>query len=328
MAPKVARARSCGGSSSEGSFVHPVPLRYDHACLRRLAPSWRSGYRRCMSICGVARILRASLPNRWTGSSAAWSSSQKKDDCDSMKPRALEELALTAWPALQQWLYDGWVVRFADGHTRRANSVNPLYSSHQEPAAKIAQCEQWYAARNLPTVFRLNRHTAPSAIDRLLDARGYRLVDPSLTLHRRLDDWRMPRDLRGAIRSEVLPDWLALYYELSGKALHQQHTHMAILQATPAPRIFAALRDGDQVVACAVGVVYAQALSIVDVVTSPQHRQRGYATALLSQIFAWAQRAGATHAALQVQGDNSAGRALYARLGFQAVYRYWYRVSP
>jgi len=44
----------------------------------------------------------------------------------------------------------------------------------------------------------------------------------------------------------------------------------------------------------------------VDVVTSPQHRQRGHATSLLSQTFAWAQRAGASDAALQVQSDNVA----------------------
>ena len=127
-----------------------------------------------------------------------------------MKPRDLEELALSAWPALQQWLYDGWVVRFAGGHTRRANSVNPLYPSHKDPATKIAQCEQWYGERNLPTVFRLNRQTAPPALDRLLDARGYSLVDPSLTLHRRLEGWTMPRDLPGRLHGEALPDWLAL----------------------------------------------------------------------------------------------------------------------
>ena len=243
-----------------------------------------------------------------------------------MKPRELEELALTTWPALQQWLYDGWVVRFAGGHTRRANSVTPLYSARHDPAAKIAQCEQWYAAANLPVVFRLNRHTAPSAIDYLLDARGYRLVDPSLTLHRHLDTWIMPSESPGTLRSETLLDWLALYCRLSGKALDQQHSHTTILQATPAPRIFASLWDCDQAVACAVGVIYAQALSIVDVVTDPQHRQQGYGSSLLAQIFAWAQRAGAGDAALQVQGDNAAARALYTRLGFREVYSYWYRV--
>jgi ribosomal protein S18 acetylase RimI-like enzyme len=245
-----------------------------------------------------------------------------------MNPRALEELALTAWPALRQWLYDGWVVRFADGHTRRANSVNPLYPARQDAAEKIAQCEQWYAAAGLPTVFRINPRTAPAALDRLLDARGYRRVDPSLTLHRRLDSGAMPGELRGTLRSEALPDWMALYCRISGKPLQQQHTHMAILQSTPVPRILASLWERDQVVACAVGVLYAGALSIVDVATDPQQRRQGYAAALLSQIFAWARRAGATDVALQVQGDNVAARALYARLGFQEVYPYWYRVSP
>jgi predicted GNAT family acetyltransferase len=130
------------------------------------------------------------------------------------------------------------------------------------------------------------------------------------------------------LRSERLADWLALYCQLSGKVLEQQHMHTAILQATPEPRIFAALWDGDQAVACAVGVLFAGALSIVDVVTDPQHRQRGYATTLLAQIFAWAQQAGATDAALQVQADNAAARSLYARLGFREVYAYWYRVRP
>jgi N-acetylglutamate synthase len=245
-----------------------------------------------------------------------------------MKPRELEELALTTWPALEQRLYDGWMVRFANGYTRRANSVTPLYPAHQGAAAKIAQCEQWYAERNLPTVFRLNAHMAPAALDRLLEARGYHLQDPSLTLHRRLQGWTLPTDLPGTLRGQTLSDWLALYGQLSGKAIGQQQTHRMILQSLPMPHIFAALWDGGQAVACAVGVVSAGALSIVDVVTAPSYRQRGYGTTLLCQIFAWAQQLGATDAALQVQGDNVAARALYARLGFQDVYRYWYRVRP
>jgi N-acetylglutamate synthase len=244
-----------------------------------------------------------------------------------MKPRDLEELALTAWPALQQWLYDGWVVRFAGGHTRRANSVNPLYPSHGDAAAKIAQCEQWYTAAKLPTIFRLNEHTASLDIDRLLDARQYQLVDPSLTLHRSLGAWTSPSSLPGTLQSEALPDWLALYCQLSGKEVAQQQTHTSILEAMPNPRIYATLWDHDQPVACAVAAIYAGALTIVDVVTSPQHRQQGYGRSLLSQIFTWAHQSGCTDAALQVQADNTAARALYARLGFREVYSYWYRVS-
>ena len=76
------------------------------------------------------------------------------------------------------------------------------------------------------------------------------------------------------------------------------------------------------------GVVSAQALSIVDVVTAAEYRQQGYGTTLLGQLFAWAQRAGASDAALQVQADNAPARALYTRLGFREVYQYWYRVGP
>ena len=245
-----------------------------------------------------------------------------------MEPRDLEELTLNTWPALQQWLYDGWVVRFAEGHTGRANSVNPLYPALHDPVGKIAQCEQWYAVRNLPTLFRLNERTTPVGLDALLDARGYRLLNPSLNLHRRLADWMPPDGLRGTLRHEQLDDWLPLYCTLSGKLLEQQRTHKAILQAIPIPRCFAALWDKEEVVACAAGAVYSGALSIVDVVTAPQHRQRGYATSLLSQLLAWAQQMGTSDAALQVQGDNVAARTLYVRLGFREAYRYWYRVRP
>ena len=39
----------------------------------------------------------------------------------------VEDVCLNAWPALQEIHYDGWLIRLADGQTRRTNSVNVLH---------------------------------------------------------------------------------------------------------------------------------------------------------------------------------------------------------
>ncbi|MDB5085123.1 MAG: family N-acetyltransferase, partial [Bacilli bacterium] len=38
--------------------------------------------------------------------------------------KMIEELTLNNWQPLQTMLYDGWLLRFAGGYTKRANSVN------------------------------------------------------------------------------------------------------------------------------------------------------------------------------------------------------------
>ena len=72
-----------------------------------------------------------------------------------MFERRIEEAGLNSWPALQQLLFDGWLVRFAQGYTKRANSVTPLYPSLQPYEEKIAWCEHIYKEKQLPPVFRL-----------------------------------------------------------------------------------------------------------------------------------------------------------------------------
>ena len=88
--------------------------------------------------------------------------------------RHIEELALNAWPALQTLLLDGWVVRFANGYTRRANSVNPLYASEQDTDAKLRACEQFYRDRGLKVVFKMTAASQPDGLDALLAARATR----------------------------------------------------------------------------------------------------------------------------------------------------------
>src|SRR5258708_12552591 len=88
--------------------------------------------------------------------------------------RFIEELSFNAWPALQTLHYDGWILRFAEGYARRANSVNPVYESSLPTHTKISFCQQLYSARGLDTVFKITEAVQPNDLDSILEVEGYR----------------------------------------------------------------------------------------------------------------------------------------------------------
>ena len=105
--------------------------------------------------------------------------------------RHIEEIALNAWPAHQQMLCDGWLLRFANGYTKRANSIMPVYPSEQKIAKKIDFGEETYQQRGLPPIFRLTP-LADETLDSLLEERGYRKIDPTRVMTLDLSHWETP----------------------------------------------------------------------------------------------------------------------------------------
>lgn len=240
----------------------------------------------------------------------------------------LEEAALNAWPALEQVLFDGWVVRWANGYTKRANSVTPLYAGHLPLVEKVACCEQFYATRGQPAMFRLTSGADMLDLDARLAQRGYALVEPSLVLHRAVQAADLSRPAARAVHSP-LDVWLTTFCQLSGvqPADAGQQTHRAILQAIPGRCLFLTLAEAGVTVACGMGVVEQAYVGLFNLVTAAAYRQQGYAMVLVAELLHQAGQQGAQHAYLQVTEQNSAARRLYARAGFGAAYRYWYRVA-
>jgi GNAT superfamily N-acetyltransferase len=240
--------------------------------------------------------------------------------------RRVEEASLNAWPALQQVLFDGWVLRFSRGFTKRANSIVPLYPAEQMPIDKIRYCENLYAREQLKTIFRLNTVVANDPLDALLADRGYQRVDPTLVLG---------RDLRGAqftshpgFRQLPRVAWLDAYARNAAMPGQSQQLHAALLQGIRTDHTFGAMDTEGGPSACGMAVLERELVGLFDIVTHPTVRRRGLARVLVESLLQWAQQGGARHSYLQVMQTNHAARALYQELGFVDLYHYWYRVAP
>lgn len=239
--------------------------------------------------------------------------------------RTIEERALNAWPALQVLLLDGWVLRFAEGYTRRANSVNPLYPPHNSLVDQIAACEQCYSLRGLPVVFKLTPASQPQGLDEVLARRGYTAEAP--TAVQTLD---LRRPLQAPTHSATLEEalsttWLESFAALGGLRDRQRDILSRMLGHLVPRACYATLYEGSESVACGLAVLEGEYLGLFDIVTAATRRRHGYATQLLSNLLAWGQRGGARTAYLQVMCDNVPALRLYDRLGFHECYQYAYR---
>lgn len=242
---------------------------------------------------------------------------------------ALEERALAAWPALDTEEVAGWILRRAEGCTKRANSANAL-KPHAGPAARFedvrATVEAFYASADLPAIFRLSP-LAPPEVDQALANAGYGLVDPSLVL---------TGPLASSVASEpsvVLvdrpdPAWLNGVAQANGVAPALREAHAAIVSAIRRPAAFATMHEGDTPVGYGIAVVERGMVGLFDVVVLPAFRRRGHGEALCRALLGWGRSNGAQAAYLQVTRTNLAARRLYARLGFETAYGYHYRVAP
>lgn len=251
--------------------------------------------------------------------------------------REVEECALNAWPALQQMLLDGWWLRFAEGYTRRANSVNPIHPGERPPDGKVAECERLYAERELPSVFKITPLVQPPGLEPLLEARGYRCeASTSVQILRDFPGGPEatgsatapePAQARAAFHPVACGDWLEHFHRLDASPHRPPAVHQRILEQVLTPAIFGVLEAEGEVTACGVAVLQAPWVGIFDVVTDPARRRQGLGAQLMQGLLAWARAGGARHAYLQVMLDNAPALRLYERLGFAELYRYHYRVK-
>jgi GNAT superfamily N-acetyltransferase len=242
-----------------------------------------------------------------------------------ISPRRIEEASLNAWPAIHQIHYDGWILRFSMGYTKRANSVNLVYPSTLDLGQKIEACEQIFSQQGLPPVFRLTP-LALDELDAVLAERGYQRIDTTWLMLLDLEKWDRSSFQEIELREMPLDQWMGVFSAVSGSVVGRQPGHAEILQNILNPHLMAALEKSGQWLSCGLGVLERDLFGLFDIVTHADFRNRGFGTALIAGMLNWAKSRGAKVSYLQVMENNSPARRLYSRLGYKDAYSYWYRV--
>ena len=243
----------------------------------------------------------------------------------------LEELAANAWPGLSLVLVDGWISRFAAGHTRRANSVLPLHAGTGPLDTRIARCEALARNQGLEPTFKITGASVPAGLDGELERRGYvRTGESTVRVLDRLagDPPVLPGGLEIRVTEQLDEAWFGFHTALGGRNAEQAPVARAILEHIVPARRFLLLEGTDGPVACALVVLEAGWGGIFDLAVRPDLRGRGLGRLAMAAAAAQAARAGARRAYLQVVRGNEPAERLYQSLGYTVAYPYWYRVRP
>lgn len=255
----------------------------------------------------------------------------------------IETLALNAWPARDIEMVGGWRLRANDGVTDRANSVWPNGPLADAPLDElIEQAERFYRERNLLSRFQISPVAQPVDLDEQLAERGYEKWSPTLVQVaplaavlestpglRSQSDFAL--EIAESWDNDSERDWFAIYRSVGGYDERSARIRRNIIRRlclrAVQPVALATLRLSGEPVAVGLGAVEAEWVGLYSMATLPSARRRGAATAILRTLSIWAaQLHGVTRAYLQVEQENHAAQALYARAGFATLYGYHYRL--
>jgi ribosomal protein S18 acetylase RimI-like enzyme len=241
--------------------------------------------------------------------------------------RTIEEMSMNAWPASETMLYDGWVLRFNDGYTRRANCINPLYASTCEITTKVDFCKHLYSSKGLKPVYKMTRQVYPSSLDAFLNDREYHREAETSVQVMTLVAGHAESDRLVTISECVDDHWIRRFMTMNH--VHDKYSHIiaSMLQRIALPKCFASIVCGQEIIACGFGVVQTDMIGLFDIVVDQAYRGRGFGTKLVHSVLNWARGHRVRSAYLQVMLDNVPALALYKKIGFSEAYQYWYRVG-
>jgi ribosomal protein S18 acetylase RimI-like enzyme len=239
--------------------------------------------------------------------------------------RRLEELALNASGAFQSLVYDGWLLGYRRGPTKRLRCVNPFYPSSLPLEEKVDYCTRFYADAELPAIFRLLPFSQPANLDAWLEREGWEPFERTLVQHTPLEGMQLPAVPDDEVKLLPVPEWQQPVAGLLDVAPEMLAQHVERARAYPLPHAGAVLRRDGEVVACGLVKIEGDHAGLFAVHTAASHRGQGLGRAIVAALLGEAMRRQVRFAYLQVTAGNAAALALYRHFGFGTAYDYWYR---
>nr|WP_294519390.1 GNAT family N-acetyltransferase [uncultured Rhodopila sp.] len=226
----------------------------------------------------------------------------------------MERAHVRAWPALRTADIDGWLWRCSGGGSHRANSVSTIDFSGDDPEAAVIRAETLYHAAGRKAQFQTFDETSPPGLEALLQARGYRRGEPTVTMFKPPAAGASGRDVE--VRDCAGDEWIAVY--LGEITESRRAANAEILERIPQPRAFFGCRRGGRIVSTALCVAGHRCAVIECVTTRADARRQGSAREVLAALEHWAARQDTGLIGLQVVAGNTPAVTLYEQLGFVA----------
>jgi len=219
---------------------------------------------------------------------------------------------------------DGWLLPLADGGMGRAKSAVPL--RHDVGPAALSEIEAAYRDRGLPPAFRLAAVPGLASVRAALTERGYAMRQPTVVKIGTVD--KLAAFSKGPVRILDQPDdaWAAVFTGDGFDPVDSAY-RVAALRRSPGAAFAAAGEGGETHAVGLMSFGYGWA-GVHGMRTSPAHRGKGYAGAILAALGRVAQARGVERVFLDVEEANPA-RQIYRRAGFGMIwsYQYWNRAT-
>lgn len=239
----------------------------------------------------------------------------------------LESRLLNAWPSFDYQAYEGWILRLANGYSKRANSATPFLPNAALDEELIDYMIARFVEANVRPTFRLNGLQAAD-VDERLKMRGFKGIEPTHVLVAPIKTGDCEVDPEIALEPHASKRWVREAAESYGGDKADDATLMQIVSRIRPKAAFATLSLDEKPVAWGLGVVERGYVGLYDVVVLPDLRGIGLGRRVVSSLMAWGCLEGAHSAYLQVREENEIALSLYKTTGFETAYRYTHRVMP